>query len=62
MDTLEEIISAREVTAVVSVLLNLEGTYAGDNANGKFRFTRVWALNNSQQWQVIAAHSCILLN
>jgi ketosteroid isomerase-like protein len=60
LETLEEVFNVRENTIVVSVLVKLLGTYAGNNANGKFRFTRVWALNAQHQWQVIAAHSTLL--
>lgn len=60
LETLEEIFNVGENTIVVSVLVKLLGTYAGNSANGNFRFTRVWALNAEHQWQVIAAHSTLL--
>jgi hypothetical protein len=60
METLEETVSVKENTIVVSVLINLLGTYAGNDAGGKFRFTRVWTINTEHQWQVIAAHSSLL--
>jgi ketosteroid isomerase-like protein len=46
--------------AIVSVRTRVEGTYAGNPANGDFRFTRVWALSPSNTWQVIAAHSALV--
>lgn len=60
METLEELISAHNTSIVVSVLLRLSGSYAGSDASGLFRFTRVWALNAELQWQVIAAHSSLI--
>jgi ketosteroid isomerase-like protein len=45
--------------AVVSVRVQISGTYAGQPAGGDFRFTRVWGLSSNGHWQVVAAHSCI---
>ena len=42
--------------AIVSVRMQLSGTYDGKPANGDFRFTRVWAISTDGNWQVIAAH------
>jgi ketosteroid isomerase-like protein len=42
---------------IVSVKINLLGTYAGVPADGDFRFTRVWALSTEQTWRVVAAHA-----
>lgn len=42
--------------AVVSVRVQLSGTYDGNSANGDFRFTRVWALSSDKKWRVVAAH------
>lgn len=43
--------------AVVSVRMQLSGTYSGAPANGDFRFTRVWARSQDARWQIVAAHS-----
>jgi hypothetical protein len=43
--------------AIVSVRMQLLGTYNGNPANGDFRFTRVWALSNEKTWHVVAAHA-----
>lgn len=43
--------------AVVSVRVQVSGTYDGRPANGDFRFTRVWALSPQNTWQVVAAHA-----
>jgi ketosteroid isomerase-like protein len=47
--------------AIVSVRMQLVGTYEGSEANGDFRFTRVWALSPKKTWYVIAAHAGIVL-
>jgi len=44
---------------VVSVRVQITGTYAGLPAGGDFRFTRVWASSNGH-WQVVVAHSCMV--
>jgi ketosteroid isomerase-like protein len=43
--------------AVVTVRLEISGTFAGHAASGTFRFTRVWAPMNDGQWRVAVAHS-----
>lgn len=45
--------------AVVSVKAEVKGFYNGQQANGDFRFTRVWS-NKSGDWRVIAGHSCLI--
>lgn len=42
---------------VVSVRMQLQGTYAGQPANGDFRFTRVWVSSPQNAWHVVAAHA-----
>jgi hypothetical protein len=49
---------AGDKAAVVSVRVQIIGTYEGQPAGGDFRFTRVW-VSSSGHWQVVAAHSCI---
>jgi len=46
--------------AIISVRMQLKGTYDGQPANGIFRFTRVWATTPDRKRQVIAAHSGIV--
>jgi Domain of unknown function (DUF4440) len=41
--------------AIVSVRMQLSGSYNGNPANGDFRFTRVWAVSSSG-CQIVAAH------
>ena len=43
--------------AVVSVRVQVTGTYNGAPANGAFRFTRVWSLSPANTWHVVAAHA-----
>ncbi|MGD0442962.1 MAG: nuclear transport factor 2 family protein [Edaphobacter sp.] len=43
--------------AIVSVRMQLSGTYDDNPANGDFRFTRVWALSPDKAWHVVAAHA-----
>lgn len=46
--------------AVVSVKMQLSGSYNGTPTNGIFRFTRVWSQSADGTWQIIAAHSGIV--
>jgi len=46
--------------AVVSVRMQVSGTYDGAPANGDFRFTRVWARSQQERWQIVAAHSVLI--
>jgi ketosteroid isomerase-like protein len=46
--------------AVVSVRMQVSGTYEGAPANGDFRFTRVWARSRQNRWQIVAAHSVLI--
>jgi hypothetical protein len=46
--------------AIISVRMQLSGTYDGHPANGDFRFTRVWALSPQKAWHVVAAHACLV--
>jgi hypothetical protein len=43
--------------AIVSVRMQIIGTYGGTPANGDFRFTRVWGRSPDKTWHVVAAHS-----
>jgi ketosteroid isomerase-like protein len=46
--------------AVVSVRLEISGTFAGQEASGAFRFTRVWAPEAGGRWQVVVAQSTLI--
>lgn len=42
--------------AIVSVRMQVSGSYNGSPANGDFRYTRVWAISPSDNWHIVAAH------
>jgi ketosteroid isomerase-like protein len=42
--------------AIVSVRMQLSGSYKGSLANGDFRYTRVWTVSKRGNWQIVAAH------
>jgi hypothetical protein len=46
---------------IISVRMQLRGTYAGEPANGDFRFTRVWAPSSEEAWHVVAAHAGLIV-
>jgi ketosteroid isomerase-like protein len=46
--------------AVVSVRMQVSGTYEGAPANGDFRFTRVWARSQQERWQIVVAYSVLI--
>lgn len=46
--------------AIVSVRMELSGSYNGAPTNGIFRFTRVWSQSEDGTWQIIAGHSGIV--
>jgi ketosteroid isomerase-like protein len=52
----EQHIQIHGEVAIVSVRMQLSGSYNGSPANGDFRFTRVWAASPSRNWHIIAAH------
>ncbi|MGK7926600.1 MAG: nuclear transport factor 2 family protein [Spirulina sp.] len=56
----EQKIKVIENIAIVSVRTQITGSYNGIPANGDFRFTRVWSVNDNGSWQVIAGHSCLI--
>jgi len=42
--------------AIVSVKMQVSGSYNGSPTNGDFRYTRVWAISPSGNWHIVAAH------
>ncbi len=52
----EQHIQLHGEVAIVSVRMQLSGSYNGSPANGDFRFTRVWAVSPSGTWHIVAAH------
>lgn len=56
VDASEQKIRIEGNVAIVSVLLEISGSFFGNTVVGIFRFTRVWK-DHGSQWQIIAAHS-----
>lgn len=56
----EQHIQIHGEVAIVSVRMQLSGSYNNKSTNGDFRFTRVWATSSSGTWHIIAAHISIL--
>ncbi len=52
----EQRIQLYDKVAIVSVRMQILGSYNGNPANGDFRFTRVWAVSESGTWHIVAAH------
>ena len=52
----EQHIQIHREVAIVSVRMQLSGSYNSSPANGDFRFTRVWAVSSSGTWRIVAAH------
>ena len=52
----EQHIQIHGEVAIVSVRMQIMGSYDGNPANGDFRFTRVWAISSGGNWYIVAAH------
>ena len=52
----EQQIQIHREVAIVSVRMQILGSYNGSPANGDFRFTRVWTVSPRGAWHIIAAH------
>jgi ketosteroid isomerase-like protein len=52
----EQQIQINGAVAIVSVRMQLSGSYDGSPTNGDFRFTRVWTTSSNRSWHIIAAH------
>ena len=62
----EIILSDRKIkiyaeVAVVSVQAHIIGSYASEESESDFRFTRVWSKYSNEAWQVVAGHSSIVV-
>lgn len=57
----EETIRVFGEVAIVSVRVEIVGTYAGVASETDLRFTRVWRRSSSAAWQVVAAHSSAVI-
>jgi ketosteroid isomerase-like protein len=56
LNTSERRIQIYGEIVIVLVRTQVSGSYAGQPANGDFRFTRVWAVSSSGNWHIVAAH------
>jgi len=61
ISVIEQEIKLLKDTAIVSAKVDINGSYADAPANGTFRFTRVWNCVSENTWQVVAAHSSIIV-
>ncbi|WP_103670442.1 nuclear transport factor 2 family protein [Pseudanabaena sp. BC1403] len=52
----EQHIQIHREIAIVSVRMQILGSYDGNPANGDFRFTRIWTVSSRETWHIIAAH------
>lgn len=57
----EQYIQIKGDVAIVVVRMHLLGSYDGVTSDSNFRFTRIWTLSSNNTWQVIAAHSSIII-
>ncbi len=47
--------------AIATVQVHLMGSYAGIPFDNNLRFTRIWNLASDGTWQIVAAHSSIVI-
>ena len=55
-ETIQQDIQMHPEFAVVSALMHLVGSYAGQSIDQHLRYTRVWALNGDGSLQITAGH------
>ena len=46
---------------IVTVRVHLIGSYDGAGFDNNLRFTRIWTLSSSDTWQIVAAHSSVVI-
>ncbi len=47
--------------AIVTVKVHLIGSYEENGFDNHLRFTRIWTLSSSNTWQIVAAHSSVVV-
>lgn len=57
INTSEQVIKIVDDVAIVSVLMEISGSFFGNTEVGFFRFTRIWKAAEDGNWKIIAAHS-----
>lgn len=56
----ETVVKTHGQLAIVSVRMNVAGTYAGTAFFENFRYTRVWRQLETKNWQVVAGHMSVV--
>lgn len=46
--------------AIVTVKVHLVGSYENTDFDNNLRFTRIWNLSSSGNWQIVGAHSSVV--
>ena len=62
IETQERQVKLLQGATMVFAKVAIFGTYAGEPADGTFRFTRVWQRKDNHDWQVVAAHSSLVVS
>ena len=57
----DRIIQVRGNMAIVNVKVHLIGSCEGTSFDNNLRFTRIWTLSSNGIWQIVAAHSSVVL-
>lgn len=57
----DRIIQVRGNMAIVNVKVHLIGSYEGTDFDNNLRFTRIWTVSSNGTWQIVAAHSSVVL-
>ncbi|MEM8674457.1 MAG: nuclear transport factor 2 family protein [Cyanobacteria bacterium P01_G01_bin.67] len=47
--------------AIATVKVHLVGSYEGTGFDNNLRFTRIWNLSSGGTWQIVAAHSSVVV-
>ena len=62
IETQERQVKLLQGAAMVLAKVAIFGNYAGEPADGTFRFTRVWQRKDNHDRQVVAAHSSLVVS
>ena len=57
----DHIIQVRGNMGIVNVKVHLIGSYEGTGFDNNLRFTRIWTVSSNGTWQIVAAHSSVVL-
>ena len=56
-----EILTGEPAFSWDNILFTLIGSYDGAGFDNNLRFTRIWTLSFSGTWQIVAAHSSVVI-